>query len=100
MRTGLRTVALRTSFKMPVSVETILETPSLETPAFRVYRPVYLALFTRLRLLQHLLRGYCYGFKKYGFAATLPVTIASVTILQMLNSVVTPLVTPALVTVL
>lgn len=64
VRTGLRTVALRTSFKMPVSVETILETPSLETPAFRVYRPVYLALFTRLRLLQHLLRGYCYGFKK------------------------------------
>ena len=48
VRTGLRTVALRTSFKMPVSVETILETPSLETPAFRVYLAVYLALFTRL----------------------------------------------------
>lgn len=46
VRTGLRTVALRTSFKMPVSVDTILETPSLETPAFRVTAPVTWATVT------------------------------------------------------
>lgn len=74
---------------MPDSLETILETPSLETPAFRVY----LALFTRLRLLQP-----CYAATVTASKSTVSLVTATgnqslVTILQMLNSVVTPVVT-------
>lgn len=118
MRTKLRTVALRTSFGPTLAVGStprnsgfcahrlknagfrgnLLGNHILETLLFLFTGLFTSALFTRLRLLQPLLHGLLLQLEKYGFAVTLPATIASVTILKMRVSVVTPLVTCTLVT--